>query len=88
VRYNAVHGAQLIILDDESADISFYAATNPADPYAYKADCYRITKGAAGSVTYSSCAPKLFSLLNGGLAVPAGLARGPAVDRSKLMTWK
>jgi hypothetical protein len=83
-----VHGAQLIYVDAESADISFYAATDPADPFASQIDCYHINKGASGSVTYSACTLKLYSLLNGDLAVPGGLARGPAVDRSKLMTWK
>jgi hypothetical protein len=84
ITYNAVHGAQLITLTETTADIAFYAATDPNNALASQIDCYRITKGAGNSVSYGACTPtsgggEEFSLLTGG---PAGQGT------DKLMSWK
>jgi hypothetical protein len=75
VRYNSVHGAQLINLNSTTAEISFYAATDPTNPYATFVDCYRLTKQANGTISYSTCsaiapppAAPQYSLLTGALA--------------------
>uniref|UniRef100_A0A383W657 Fibronectin type-III domain-containing protein n=1 Tax=Tetradesmus obliquus TaxID=3088 RepID=A0A383W657_TETOB len=80
-RYNAVHGAQLLTLTDTTADIAFYAATDPSSLI----DCYRITKAAAGGVTYGACTPqgggegREYSLLTGDTA---------QAGTDKLVAWK
>jgi hypothetical protein len=74
VRYNTVHGAQLITLNASTADISFYAATDATNAFASPIDCYRLTKQPGGAVSYSTCAaaqppqPPQYSLLTGALA--------------------
>jgi hypothetical protein len=74
VRYNAVHGAQLITLNSTTADVAFYAATDATNAYASPIDCYRLTKQSSGAVGYSTCAaaqpPQTpqYSLLTGAVA--------------------
>jgi hypothetical protein len=84
MRYNAVHGAQLIDIDSTTADISFYAATNPANPLASQIDCYRITKAPNGGVAYSACTARpvvQYSLLTG------AVAKNTAADRPAI-AWR
>lgn len=66
MRFNAQHGAQLININATTAEIAFWAATNPPT----LVDCYAITQQGA-ALNYSTCMPYMppaFSLLTGGVA--------------------
>jgi hypothetical protein len=84
IRYNAVHGAQLLTITDTTIDIAFYAATDPANALASQIDCYRIAKGATNSVSYSACTPQG----DGDQQISLLTADGAQAGTDKLVWWK